>query len=70
MSEQPAPYTCKHRCERDELKDHITALEAENKALREGLEKIAHNPSECTTGEGHAHAVFLARALLAKEGER
>lgn len=41
-------------------------IEAENKALRDCLAKIAHNPSECTTGEGHARAVFLARAILAK----
>jgi len=67
MSEQPTPYTCKHRCERDELKDHIDALEAENKALREGLRGCL-NYMENTEAElgitlGNADR---ARALLAK----
>ena len=79
MSEQPAPYTCKHSCERDELKDRITALEAENKALRE------RNAELCDVLQGvlslaksylfimpdrhgvHAPKLDRARALLAKE---
>lgn len=44
MSEQPAPYTCKHGCERDALKDEIDTLRAgieqlkrERDAAREAL---------------------------------
>ena len=28
MTDDPTPYTCKHGCERDALKDRIEALEA------------------------------------------
>ncbi len=30
----PEPYTCKHSCERDELKDEIRQLQSENDRLR------------------------------------
>ena len=35
--EQPAPYRCKHGCERDELMDRITALSAEVERLNRNL---------------------------------
>jgi len=48
----PAPYRCKHDCERDELKDRIAALEAEvarkDEALRAALEELYAPEAGCS----------------------
>ena len=38
---EPAPYRCKHGCERDALMDRAAAAEAENARLREALHCIS-----------------------------
>ena len=37
MVEEPAPYTCKHGCERDALMNDTATLQAENHALKAEL---------------------------------
>ena len=38
----PAPYRCKHNCERDELMDRIAALTAEVARKDEALRRLAY----------------------------
>jgi hypothetical protein len=50
------------------LAARVLELEAENKRLREGLNQIAFERCEYTTGEDHSRAIWIARAAL-KGGE-
>lgn len=51
------------------LLDHIDALEADNKQLREALSQIESLGGESTSGDGHARCREMARAALSGEGK-
>lgn len=47
LVEQPAPYRCKHGCERDTLLDRITAMEAREAELVAGLADLIEQCRDC-----------------------
>ena len=58
----PAPYRCKHNCERDELMDRIAALTAEVARKDEALREIGdHNRFGWTLQTELARAALEAR---------
>ena len=67
--EEPAPYTCKHRCERDQLKDEIFALTAREAGMRDAaqglLDSLAADDDEGMME--HAEPVRKLRAALARK---
>ena len=52
----PAPYRCKHNCERDELMDRIAALTAEVARKDEALRKVM--PIRVEDGPDYASVYF------------
>jgi hypothetical protein len=59
--EQPAPYRCKHGCERDELMDRITALSAEVERLRGLFAGLAIDADACAVARQYARAALGAK---------
>lgn len=67
VEDNPAPYTCKHRCERDALKDRIEALDAEIKLIMEINERLLAALRKITKTAPFGQPQEIARAALGEK---
>lgn len=68
MSKEQDDLTVVYLWAKEEAKDEIKALRAENERLREALHRIQHSPNgpKVYCCDGHEEAVLIARAALGK----